>query len=81
MPNQSNKNINTSLTQLVNQPYKYGFSTKIDKDTIEIGLNEDVIKLISQKKNEPPFMLKFLLLTARHRGCPNGVPLGLAYVT
>jgi len=61
MPNQSNKNINTSLTQLVNQPYKYGFSTKIDKDTIEIGLNEDVVKLISQKKNEPPFMLNFRL--------------------
>nr|YP_009029286.1 iron-sulfur cluster formation ABC transporter [Leptocylindrus danicus]AGH28817.1 iron-sulfur cluster formation ABC transporter [Leptocylindrus danicus] len=61
MINQSNKNINSNLTKLVNQPYKYGFSTKIDKDTIEKGLNEDIIRLISQKKNEPEFMLEFRL--------------------
>jgi Fe-S cluster assembly protein SufB len=65
MANQSNKNINTNLTKLVNQPYKYGFSTKIDKDRIEIGLNEDIIRLISKKKNEPPFMLNFRLKAYR----------------
>lgn len=61
MPSQSNKILNTDITKLVNQPYKYGFSTNIEKDTIEKGLNETVIRLISQKKNEPEFLLKFRL--------------------
>ena len=61
MSEKSNKILDNKLTKLVNQPYKYGFSTKIEKDTIEKGLNEDVIRLISQKKNEPDFMLKFRL--------------------
>ena len=61
MINQSNKTLNTNITKLVNQPYKYGFSTKIEKDIIEKGLNEDVVRLISQKKQEPKFLLKFRL--------------------
>ena len=65
MANQSNKNINNTLTKLVNQPYKYGFSTKIEKDIIEKGLNENVIKLISEKKNEPDFYVKFRLKAYR----------------
>jgi len=48
--NQSNKTLDTNITKLVNQPYKYGFSTKIEKDIIEKGLNENVIRLISKKK-------------------------------
>nr|AWT38948.1 iron-sulfur cluster formation ABC transporter [Eunotogramma sp.] len=59
--NQSNKILNTNITKLVNQPYKYGFSTTIEKDIIEKGLNEKVIRLISQKKNEPKFLLEFRL--------------------
>lgn len=46
---------------LVNQPYKYGFITDIEADTIPRGLNEDVVRLISAKKNEPQFMLDFRL--------------------
>jgi Fe-S cluster assembly protein SufB len=61
MSEKSNKILDNKLTKLVNQPYKYGFSTKIEKDTIEKGLNEDVIRLISKKKNEPDFMLNFRL--------------------
>ena len=61
MINQSNKTLNTNITKLVNQPYKYGFSTTIEKDIIEKGLNEKVISLISQKKNEPRFLLEFRL--------------------
>jgi len=61
MINQSNKTLNTNITKLVNQPYKYGFSTTIEKDIIEKGLNENVIHLISQKKNEPKFLLDFRL--------------------
>nr|YP_010537191.1 sufB protein [Lithodesmioides polymorpha]UYC30978.1 sufB protein [Lithodesmioides polymorpha] len=61
MVNQSKKTLDTNLTKLVNQPYKYGFSTTIEKDIIEKGLNEKVIHLISQKKNEPKFLLEFRL--------------------
>ena len=61
MINQSNKTLNTNITKLVNQPYKYGFTTTIEKDIIEKGLNEDIIRLISEKKNEPEFLLKFRL--------------------
>jgi Fe-S cluster assembly protein SufB len=61
MINQSNKTLNTNITKLVNQPYKYGFSTAIERDIIEKGLNPDIIRLISQKKQEPAFMLTFRL--------------------
>lgn len=61
MVNQSNKTLNTTITKLVNQPYKYGFSTNIEKDIIEKGLNEATIQLISKKKNEPSFLLQFRL--------------------
>ena len=42
--------MSTTVKNLVNQPYKYGFVTDIEKDTIPRGLNEDVIRLISAKK-------------------------------
>lgn len=51
----------TSVKTLVNQPYKYGFITDIEADTIPRGLNEDIVRLISAKKNEPEFMLDFRL--------------------
>lgn len=49
------------IEKFVNQPYKYGFKTNIETDTISKGLNENVIRLISEKKQEPEFMLKFRL--------------------
>jgi len=52
---------NTALKQLVNQPYKYGFATEVETDKIEKGLSEDIIRLISRKKEEPNFMLQFRL--------------------
>lgn len=61
MINQSNKVINKNLTKLVNKNYQYGFSTNIEKEIIEKGLNKETIKLISKKKNEPSFLLKFRL--------------------
>ena len=45
--------------------YKYGFVTDIETDSIGKGLNEDVIRTISQKKNEPEFMLEFRLKSYR----------------
>lgn len=61
MVNKSNKVLNTNITKLVNQTYQYGFSTNIEKDIIDKGLNEQTIYLISKKKKEPDFLLKFRL--------------------
>jgi len=61
MANQSNKVLNTNITKLINKSYPYGFSTSIEKDIIEKGLNEQTIKLISQKKKERSFLLNFRL--------------------
>lgn len=55
----------TTVKSFVNQPYKYGFVTDIESDTIPAGLSEDVIRLISAKKNEPEFMLEFRLKAYR----------------
>ena len=49
------------LQSLVNQPYKHGFVTKIESDIAPKGLNEDTIRLISTKKNEPEWLLSFRL--------------------
>lgn len=45
--------------------YKYGFSTQVETDSIPKGLNEDVIRTISAKKEEPPFLLEFRLKAYR----------------
>ena len=50
-----------TLSEVTGSEYKYGFETIIEMDTIPKGLNEDVIKVISKKKNEPEFMLEFRL--------------------
>lgn len=57
--------MSASVKSLVNQPYKYGFVTDIESETIPRGLSEDVIRLISAKKNEPEFMLEFRLKAYR----------------
>ncbi|MDO5522478.1 MAG: Fe-S cluster assembly protein SufB [Bacteroidia bacterium] len=54
------------LTDLTTQDYKYGFVTDVETDTIEKGLNEDVVRLISAKKNEPEWLLEFRLKAYRH---------------
>ncbi len=58
--------MSTTLQNLVNQPYKHGFVTEIESDVLPKGLNEDVIRLISKKKNEPEWMLEFRLNAYRH---------------
>ena len=55
----------TSVRSLVSQPYKYGFKTDIEADTIPRGLSEETVRLISAKKNEPDFMLQFRLKAYR----------------
>ncbi len=56
----------TSIEAQVLQPYKYGFVTDIEADAVPPGLNEDIIRLISQKKGEPEFMLEWRLKAYRH---------------
>ena len=53
--------MSSPVENLVNREYKYGFVTDIEADTLPPGLNEDVIRLISAKKQEPAFMLEWRL--------------------
>ncbi|MGE0439150.1 MAG: Fe-S cluster assembly protein SufB [Gemmatimonadales bacterium] len=54
-----------SVETLVNREYKWGFVTDIEADTIPPGLNEDVVRLISAKKQEPEFLLEWRLKAYR----------------
>jgi Fe-S cluster assembly protein SufB len=56
----------STIEELANREYKYGFITDIEADTVPKGLSEDVIRLISAKKNEPKFMLDWRLKAYRH---------------
>jgi Fe-S cluster assembly protein SufB len=56
----------TSIESQVLQPYKYGFVTDIDSDTVPPGLDEDLVRLISAKKGEPAFLLEWRLKAYRH---------------
>jgi Fe-S cluster assembly protein SufB len=58
--------MSTVLENLVNQPYKHGFVTAIEAETAPKGLNEDIIRMISAKKNEPEWLLEFRLSAYRH---------------
>ncbi|MDR1743796.1 MAG: Fe-S cluster assembly protein SufB [Dysgonamonadaceae bacterium] len=54
------------LNNLTTTDYKYGFETKVQTELIEKGLNEDIIRLISSKKEEPEWLLEFRLKAYRH---------------
>jgi Fe-S cluster assembly protein SufB len=56
----------STIEQIASQDYKYGFVTDIEADRAPPGLNEDIIRLISAKKNEPEWMLEFRLKALRH---------------
>src|SRR5437870_8925055 len=58
-------NVNT-IRDLAEREYKWGFITDIEEERIPKGLNEDIIRLISAKKNEPQFMLEWRLKAYRH---------------
>ena len=53
------------LEEVTAAEYKYGFTTDIESDKIPKGLNEDVIRIISQKKNEPEWLLEYRLKAFR----------------
>ena len=51
-------NENKIISEVTTSEYKYGFVSNFDSDTIDEGLSENVIKTISNKKNEPSWMLE-----------------------
>ena len=54
------------IRDLADREYKWGFVTEIEEERAPKGLNEDIIRLISAKKNEPDFMLQWRLKAYRH---------------
>jgi Fe-S cluster assembly protein SufB len=54
------------IEEFAKREYKYGFVTDIESDAVAPGLNEDVIRLISARKAEPPFLLEWRLRAFRH---------------
>src|SRR5215210_7277461 len=54
-----------SIEELATREYKYGFYTEVESETIPKGLNEDVVRLISQKKGEPEWLLEWRLKAYR----------------
>ena len=54
------------LSDVTSGEYKFGFVTDIETDVIPVGLNEDVVRLISSKKEEPAWLLEFRLKAYRH---------------
>ena len=57
---------NEKIEELANKEYKFGFVTDIDADTLPVGLNEDIIRQLSAKKNEPKWMTEWRLKAYRH---------------
>ena len=54
------------IDDITTDDYKYGFTTNVQTDVIPVGLNEDVVRLISSKKKEPQWLLDFRLNAYRH---------------
>ena len=54
------------VEQLAQQEYKYGFVSPIEAETVPKGLNEDIIRMISQRKQEPEWLLEWRLKAYRH---------------
>jgi Fe-S cluster assembly protein SufB len=55
-----------NIQELATREYKYGFQTDIEADSAPRGLNEDIIRFISEKKGEPDWMLQWRLKAYRH---------------
>ncbi|MDR1679105.1 MAG: Fe-S cluster assembly protein SufB [Prevotellaceae bacterium] len=60
------ENTDNILNDLTQGEYKYGFTSDIETDYIPKGLNEDIVRLISSKKNEPEWLLDYRLKAFRH---------------
>ena len=60
------KSDNELVRKMTEEKYKYGFTTDVNTEIIERGLNEDIIRLISAKKGEPDWLLEFRLKAYRY---------------
>ena len=58
--------MSTVLNNLVNQPYRHGFVTDIETEVVPKGLSEAVLRMISQKKEEPEWLLEFRFSDTTH---------------
>ncbi|MDA8392933.1 MAG: Fe-S cluster assembly protein SufB [Actinomycetota bacterium] len=58
--------VSSDVRELASREYQYGFETVVESDAVPRGLDEDVIRLISAKKNEPDWMLEWRLRSYRH---------------
>lgn len=56
----------SNINELIKKDYEHGFITDIESDSAPMGLNEDIIRFISKKKQEPEFMLEWRLKAYRH---------------
>ena len=56
----------TRLDELIGNEYRHGFITDLEADSVPRGLTEDTVRMISARKNEPPFMLEWRLKALRH---------------
>ncbi|WP_283744338.1 Fe-S cluster assembly protein SufB [Sideroxydans sp. CL21] len=54
------------LDELIGREYRHGFSTTLETDTVPRGLSEDIVRMISARKNEPEFMLEWRLKAYRY---------------
>lgn len=61
-----NNNKNQLVREVAEKKYEYGFTTDVQTEIIEKGLNEDVVRLISEKKGEPEWLLEFRLKAFRY---------------
>lgn len=61
-----NEGKNQFVREVAHKKYEYGFSTDVQTEIIERGLNEDVVRLISSKKEEPEWLLEFRLQAFRY---------------
>ena len=57
---------NQYVRQVAEQKYQHGFTTDVHTEIIPVGLNEDIVRLISEKKGEPEWMLEFRLEAFRY---------------
>src|SRR2546423_6200288 len=55
-----------TIEGFVKQEYKYGFYTDVEAESAPLGLNEETVRFISKKKNEPEFLLEWRLKAYRH---------------
>jgi Fe-S cluster assembly protein SufB len=56
----------STIEELANREYKYGFVTDVEAEAVPRGLNEDIVGLISSKKSEPAWLLEWRLKAFRH---------------